>query len=88
VTPEELREKIAALLPPGTRRLTEPLAALAEEFALALLGSRHPACGKWMPKARTRCGLGSGHRGDCRSVWSERRNLAGVKRRRGKAEAA
>jgi len=87
VTPEELREQITALLPPGTRRLTEPLAALAEEFALAMLGGRHPACGKWMPKARARCGLGSGHGGVCRSVWSERRNLAETKRRRGKAAA-
>jgi hypothetical protein len=88
VTPEELREAIAAELPPRSRHLTEALAEVAEEFALALLGGRHPACGKWMPKASARCGLGSGHAQPCRSVWSERRNAALGKKRQARARAA
>jgi hypothetical protein len=85
-TPEELRREIAAVLPPRTRHLTEALASVAEEFALALLGARHPSCGKWMPKAHARCGFGSGHAGECRSVWSERRHVAREKRRRAAAK--
>jgi hypothetical protein len=88
VTPGELREEIAVLLPPRDRHLTEALAEVAEEFALALLGGRHPACGKWMPKASARCGLGSGHAQPCRSVWSERRNSEQGKKRQAKAKAA
>jgi len=82
MTPAELRESLAALLPPRDRHLADALAGVAEEFALALLGGRHPACGRWMPKAAARCGLGSGHKQPCRSVWSERRNAAETKRRR------
>jgi len=82
VTPAELREAVAALLPPRDRHLTEELAGVAEEFALALLGGRHPSCGKWLPKAAARCGLGSGHGGACRSVWSERAKAARAKQRR------
>jgi hypothetical protein len=88
VTPEELREAVAAVLPPRSRHLTEAVAEVAEEFALALLGGRHPACGKWMPKASARCGLGSGHTQPCRSVWSERRNAALGKKRQARARAA
>lgn len=88
MSPEELREALAAVLPPRDRHLTEELAGVAEEFALALLGGRHPACGKWMPKARARCGLGSGHAQPCRSVWSERRNSEQGKLRQAKARAA
>jgi hypothetical protein len=54
MTPEGLRDALAAVLPPRDRHLTEALAGVAEEFALALLGGRHPACGKWMPKASAR----------------------------------
>lgn len=88
MTPGELREEIAVLLPPGSFHLTESLAVLAEAYALVLLGARLPACRKWMPRARTWCALGPGHRPPCRSAASERRNLVGAKLRRGRAAAA
>ena len=87
MSPEELRQAIAGLLPRAAPDVVEAMAGVAEEFALALLGGRHPACGRWMPKARARCGLGLGHKAPCRSVWSENRNKATAKRRQAKAGA-
>jgi len=68
VTGRQLREAMAALLPDGDTDLAGRLAAVAEEHAAALLGGRHPSCARYLPRARSTCGLAEGHFGDCISV--------------------
>ena len=64
----ELRESLAALLPGGDPELADRLASVAEDYAAALLGGRHPSCARWLPRARSTCGLAAGHFDDCISI--------------------
>lgn len=64
----ELRESLAALLPGGDPELADRLASVAEDYAAALLGGRNPSCARWLPRARSTCGLAAGHFDDCLSI--------------------
>lgn len=64
----ELRESLAALLPGGDPELADRLAMVAEDYAAALLGGRHPSCARWLPRAQSTCGLAAGHLDDCMSI--------------------
>lgn len=69
VAGERLRDAVDALLPDdGDLELAERLAGVAEEYAAALLGGRRPSCARWLPRARSTCGLAAGHLDDCMSV--------------------
>jgi hypothetical protein len=87
VTGGQLREAMASLLPDGDRDLVEKLAAVAEEHAAALLGGRHLSCARWLPQARSTCGLAAGHLNDCISVAAAVNQRMRAKKRAVRLEA-
>lgn len=87
MTGERLREAMARLLPDGDRDLAEQLAAVAEDYAEALLGGRHPSCARRLPKARSTCGLAAGHLDECISVAAAVNQRMRAKKRAVRLEA-
>lgn len=80
MNPEWLRREMAALLAAGGPGLAERAAVLAEQYAEALLGGRHPSCARWLPRAGVTCGLPAGHAKRCISVASARNQRLKTKR--------
>jgi hypothetical protein len=87
VTGEQLRDAMAALLPDRDRDLADRLAVVAEEHAAALLGGRHPSCARWLPQARSTCGLAAGHLNACISVAAAVNQRMRAKKRAVRLEA-
>lgn len=87
-TPRELRQAVAALLPGAPPAAVEEAARLAEAYALALLGGRHQSCARWLPQARSTCGLTAGHLNDCISVAAAVNQRMRAKKRAVRLKAA
>lgn len=87
MTGGQLRDAMARLLPDGDRQLAEKLAVVAEEYTAALLGGRHPSCARWLPRARSTCGLAAGHLGECISVSAAVNQRMRAKKRAVRLEA-
>lgn len=85
--PVELRQALAALLPGADPAAVEKAARLAEAYALALLGGRHPSCARWLPLARSTCGLTAGHLSPCASVAAVKNQRMRAKKRAVRLEA-
>lgn len=82
-----LRQALAAALPGAGPDVIEAVARVAEEHALALLGGRHPSCARWLPRARSTCGLAAGHLGECISVSAAVNQRMRAKKRAVRLEA-